>query len=958
MAKKILSAILALILVFSMLPVSSLAWEVDQLVYLNAWQEDFRRLQVYDRGNDALMTPESIAWLSGFQVDVGERYVSFTRGAKTVKYDTQNDLIFLSGFNSALNAATASRQVDGVWYLSAASLLPWLNVACEVKDGVLYADPNTVSLWDFIDQLDLDDHTFDLEACSDKLGIDSLDFRTEAYVKNNGLGVILDFIPSYDGSTAGLTNRYENLFENMIQDLSATDASMEHMSEQLEIITNLNDAAKIVLLLIAPELAIVPEILDLYLAAGSAGVEYGMYCNLFVADNEQKISMLDSLIARNQYEGTESMINAARNIRSKYQDAMAGVMDENEHLIMETLEGQVDFGMVADLISLSWAADSDLYERWDWVGPYLTLASIAKQTYEEGIGAATYKDLQQMLNHGMLYLYSVEQNYRTMAEYIIKTADGTMELLQEFIDAANAAEDAYGQLLDAYMVLEYDALEYGLLRDRTKQYQALFENAAFYSGIRTDISSAAEMGMYLSAINEMGLAWSQWTVRDADRDGADELIIECDATSAESMAVGHASQIVLDPGDMLLGAATFGAGASGDCYLVQSADGEAFYISSGYYSSMNQASEYYTWTTSGWTLAAQSMTDITEDSSGNFLSNSSYWVYGETATQQEYDSIMNTLNPGGAAQFDFPDLTDQFLPGDPDALQTQLSAYMKNRSGCRMQETADIDGDGDQDYIYCVYGAGSFWMDYAILFESYNTLITSFRDTDVTVLIAETAEGGVRLRSCRVELSMNADGEKLTANATLENGVLRIGNLECAYQSDGSAFVVSQYASTPYILDLLGASPYMVSTLLEEYHEWGGAENGMAQGMLDGAMLSITYSEYYGASPEESELVELTVMPWDSDPVKIAKNLDTSMTLDEFGRNMPNNSWWSTLKAEKGYDGQVFGYTTECYYHSPANGKYYQVIATFDEESQNASLLYLTLRLEENIHPSILEQFD
>jgi len=101
---------------------------------------------------DLMFSVEDLKKFSGMKVVNKKNTIIFTRGLKNVYIDTKkNQLTFDTSKTEMINAPI---EYKGSYYLSGASVLPYLNVCVLSSEGKLYVIRDEVSIWDYIEEFD------------------------------------------------------------------------------------------------------------------------------------------------------------------------------------------------------------------------------------------------------------------------------------------------------------------------------------------------------------------------------------------------------------------------------------------------------------------------------------------------------------------------------------------------------------------------------------------------------------------------------------------------------------------------------------------------------------------------------------------------------------------------------------------------------------------------------------
>lgn len=129
-----------------------------------------------------------------------------------------------------------------------------------------------------------------------------------------------------------------------------------------------------------------------------------------------------------------------------------------------------------------------------------------------------------------------------------------------------------------------------------------------------------------------------------------------------------------------------------------------------------------------------------------------------------------------------PELTDWLISGKTDARMEQLGDYLPYRDGYLCTCTADLNGDGKEDALYVIREAASVWLDAMYVYSDDRAFQKSLfpRDQKDTLVLAESAKGGVRIRIMRLD---SAPGYELSPE-----GILSADYRTYSYQAEGDPF--------------------------------------------------------------------------------------------------------------------------------------------------------------------------
>ena len=328
-----------------------------------------------------------------------------------------------------------------------------------------------------------------------------------------------------------------------------------------------------------------------------------------------------------------------------------------------------------------------------------------------------------------------------------------------------------------------------------------------------------------------------------------------------------------------------------------------------------------------------------------FSTEKSYYEgYGNEIKKNEYESKRNNIADNlKTPEFSNLDYSNITLKCNTEKALKDLKNFYNWRSECYFNYHYDINGDGIKDSLYVLYNAAKFWQNRCYEVKSFggeNHLF--YKDNKATVLVAESTDGGIKLRTCRLDAKDTKNelqSDKILLEYNLEEGMLRIGDHIYTYNPEGKPFTDN---TINYVIDLMDNSPEEVESKIEGYFELGDSEPGIAQGYLYGSFLSLVFSENYGLPRENSTLAELTITPSINEKCYLIKGVDTSMTLDTMLKNAENCNGFSDLRALYDLSGNVYGYETYTVYTHTDNN-IYGVTAVFDSLSPESHLNYMRI---------------
>lgn len=930
MSKRLLCILLTIIIMFSCLPTTVSADEEQKPVVIGVVADGYRRIEVYTKGDDLLISAENLAWMSGFELREENGFLYFTRGQKVVEIDTKAHTVGVKSVPKRMYMESPAKQVDGKWYLSGASVIPWLNTTCSAKNGMLRAVPNPVSLWDDMIDFSLDDYKFDFVESCEKIGVNSKQVQAAAYVKNNGLKMVLDLDLYGTGKTYLSTERYYKLFDDMIKDLSATDQSVKEWEDYLSASNLLIDTSA---LFAEPGMSTVLDWAGTAVDLAEEGLSYYVYLNLFENDNTQKLDMLQSLIDQREYGDNKNMLSAAQDIIYTYTNFWAGTLKKAGYTITDLSFDYINSKVVLDSVNLVWNSEKKVNEQIDRISPYNTIGKSGKRVFDRGYGIYSEETLRHAYNHAMLYLYGVEQNIRAMVAYSDSSGHGTAAVNSVNKANADAAEKAYSQFLNISLYTRYDSCDTETKEEMVEDTIELFKSLYIYEPVE-GVAAMAENAICLEALKDSSYGDTVlWTVRDADEDGDDEVLAQLDSVATgwrDLFFTVDASNIAADIFDY--GSRAFMATPMHG--LVQSADGEKVYLESGYMTYFDQGQEYLEWTGRKWERLVCWYNTVTVQDNGEEIEEETWKVKGEEATENEYNEALAKLDISSTPfVLDNPDLSNQTVSGNVDKIFNELDAYFENRFGCVAQDKVDVNSDGNTDRIYAIYGAADLWMsgferDY---FQE---------DKYITLVVAEDNEESVNLRVCRLpQTAEELLGDKsLSLDTTFkdlyqfDDNKLIIGDYSYNYNPQGIVYGSNDELDLISILEL---TLFEAKNAVDKFSMFEDLE-GYSTCYLDGNPMDL----FFDSSNTDAE-IDILRLYSEGNAVAIVPDITTDMTREQIWEGIQPSSSWSELIEYTDFDGNILGYMTSFSYQHPRTGVYYYVNIYFESKDSDAKIIQI-----------------
>lgn len=200
--RRIIAAVLSTILVAVILPVDTLGAEDHKMTSIRISNgSSVESYDVITENGELYFSAESYGKLTRYAFFAGNGNYGYQLGVKLIVIDpdTREMMIPCQHYTTALNNII---QIDGVDFLPASQLLPWMNVACSVYDGMLEIVPDGISLWEIIEDFSYEQYMFNLaegygDSVSDIVGLSAMS------VFDTILNLRVDRLIPVDGTITG-----------------------------------------------------------------------------------------------------------------------------------------------------------------------------------------------------------------------------------------------------------------------------------------------------------------------------------------------------------------------------------------------------------------------------------------------------------------------------------------------------------------------------------------------------------------------------------------------------------------------------------------------------------------------------------------------------------------------------------------------------------------------------------
>lgn len=309
----------------------------------------------------------------------------------------------------------------------------------------------------------------------------------------------------------------------------------------------------------------------------------------------------------------------------------------------------------------------------------------------------------------------------------------------------------------------------------------------------SDVSAAAqvfEMSTFVWTI--MDYAESSYLVKDADKDGTNELLL-----NYFDYDDGYTVAVAMDINNSSIIGKISGSAAGSISYAEHTTDGLTL-LKEYYYTAMNGSCVYYEWTGTGWEVKARMEQTVKEDQSGEWVTEGSGNWWGEDVTVdgfrgKEDAEIADVLNGWT------PDLSCVQIQGNASDLSEELYLYLiKGGRNAFVEDglkelsvaytTGDLDMDGTNEEIYVVIRPADPWLKMLNQSQGMSDYIPE-EDCCSFIIVLDTIDRGTLQMTTSYHWD-DFDGEIWDSDLVIKDGVL--------YIKDSASFV---YNGT-YVADM------------------------------------------------------------------------------------------------------------------------------------------------------------
>lgn len=935
MAKRILSLLLVLCLMLPLAPKASAGQLTGpsltpEPVVVSAWQDGPLRISAYRYGEDLLFSAEDLARLSGYSLQITKDEIIFTRGIKVVRAMVDTNVILAMQNEQGYQMNSSVKLIDGKYYLSASSLLSWLNMNCYVKDRTLYLMPTPISFWDLIGEYQPARFNFSMAECARLMLCSEKDLEALAYMEKSFSGSVMDYITG--GSWT--EKQYFNLFEDMMLDQSAADAAKDCLEMYADGYGFAISAAEIIVKSIKDsEMETILEHVGIALDAGSAACAFAL---LFSQDNDTKLAMLDSLIKNYDSDEYSHLIMAARQVKQAYTNVWAGALYKLGYDFFYDFAADYSCLSLLDWLDIDYirsVAQSELMRRFAY---YEQLSDLACRLYVKKIG--NYSNIFDLEALAMLYLYGVEQRYRAMAQHVLDN-DFIDDFIADSINVyADAAEDQYAAFLAASAYADYDSIDDAYRSQVATEIKELFKKV----DISTPASGAAitaEQGVFLAAIQASGMTDYQWGLVDLDSDNVKELLLfgRIDSINAPGC-------MVLD-GEKL-GVFNFASG-DGAAALYRDSGSGKYYIYYRFTDGQELLEEYYLWQDTGWTKVAGAHHDpIYENHESPVLEyEKTFTLNGAASTESAYNAFVGGLKlvPQTDPGLSCPDLLDFTISGDPTGLMDQICSYINDRPGLERGTRGDLNGDGKEDRVYLLYNPRSLYTQSAQkLYCSGREYLLGDTTRRATLVALVDSGSGIRVRCMNVNIPLEHLEE--SPELYIKEGFLQMEDQYYVYrEGDGQPF--TRDLAQTFLGDMLyGRSFEDMDWDISYENNWPyGSPYGGAYYDCQDYPTEVIYGKIYRGDEAEIGVVQANFREYYPTVYELLPEIYPGMTTADFLRYVNEEAKPTNPKDYKDpTTGELMAQCKTCWYIEDT-GWYYLVTAYLSKT--NGTLLFADAEL-------------
>jgi hypothetical protein len=527
MTKRILSLILVLALLLPAIPMGARAAGLTPLIILTESDIDDPVL-TYTDGYDLYFSDEDLRQLSYyFEYENDGKNATYTRGSKVVIINLKKGT-----FNVTLGgvprwdkpAELPMEKINGVWYFSGLTLLPWLNVSVSEEGGKLVVIPDEYSFWDIYGELDLEEYSVTYGDLVRQYAWNSKVVKAMDYFTNS-TGQALQEKLGYEDEFDASAEDYFDIFEWYLLDTSHTEYTADFLGEFAGL------GSDVFGLFTLDELISISELFDIF-DAFDDGLVFAAHYYAYVTQHADRMQTIQSILT-NKFNGdyTPQLIKGAQYADVAYSNFLDGLLTTFYLNLDEALAGLL-MDKIGDLLVDNPFADAvllaldintkeikNLNRRIELMPPLYNLYNTGRQVYETNI-CQTVSDMTDMRCHAILSLFAAAENCRTLATYSEKHK--LYDLAKQYNRQAEKCDDWIAELNACALSQVNDSISYrnGSSWETSKRRYE-YDLADIFKSLTqfeppAEGLEVVEYGMFLAYIRELSLTSVQWKILSAD----------------------------------------------------------------------------------------------------------------------------------------------------------------------------------------------------------------------------------------------------------------------------------------------------------------------------------------------------------------------------------------------------------------------------------------------------------
>lgn len=479
--------------------------------------DEIKFYNVIKSNDDYLIEVENLGGLThfwvqahGYSLNSPQNKVIFNRGSKQVVIDLLTNTINIGKYTRKIELTDIRTNIDGYKiYVPMAQLLPWLNSYCLVDEqGVFNILVDEISIWDILEDFNIDDYSFDFVKECEKGGVNSNLTKASSYIKSKGIGMVLDIIPidPFDGITAGSHLKYYEIFDEMIRDKTSSNSIIKELFSKnkkanaiLGLFEKINtdnidkDSLTYAFPSAFKDLKTYSDVLKKVEDAS----KYITYLNAFEKSDETILEILNSItLNRESYKYDDAMLSAVFRVKKSYTNKFDGIVNMFCNKLVEDSVSKVITKGMSDSEILSWclttlklekAFSSSADKQVAKIPNFESIGSAGKTVFKDSLNRTDLDSIKTLRQHAILYLYSMEKCYSAMKsyystrdnwEYIAMSYDTKIEKCQEMrgkFEATGLCETEINDSSQYYKDFENKELSGDLKDNYVKEIKELFK---------------------------------------------------------------------------------------------------------------------------------------------------------------------------------------------------------------------------------------------------------------------------------------------------------------------------------------------------------------------------------------------------------------------------------------------------------------------------------------------------